>query len=221
MKTREFLQNLKGKPQYLSLTYFSLFSLFTIFIVKFKFLKSIDEALAKPIRPFYTPLRYYTLMISDNYGLRWVTLLAPLLASLYIYYKKENLKPFILTLLAFILDNGLTGVIKYLLNRSKPSSLHSKFFTENYHSYPSGHLVNIILIYSLTLYLLKKYTDLDFNRLKIYYYFNTFMATSFFITSLMRNTHWLTDLIGSLLLSPAIFYLLSYIDSKIIIRIRK
>ena len=182
------------------------FLLLTLVIVKLSFFKAIDETLAVRDRPFYSTERYFSLMIFDNYGLRWVSFIV--LASFSLLAYKRVRKSFLLftPLIALLVVNLSVAGVKFFVDRSKPTSGRSTFFTENYHSYPSGHMVNIIVMYLLSFYIIKKFTLFKAKRVLPYRYLNVAMTIGFIATSVERNTHWLSDLLAGVLLGLAIYY---------------
>ena len=206
---RGFFLTVKFVRRELTLAFLSLlcFILFTYAVVNLDFLKTLDEKLVREPRPFYTTLRYFTLMIFDNYGLRWVSFVALIIFSLLAYKKiKHNIFLF-LPFLALLLVNGSVAFFKFFLDRSKPSSGYSNWQTSIYHSYPSGHMVNIVVIYLLAFLLIKNSGIFESKRVKPYYLMNAVLTFGFFTTSLLRNTHWLTDLIGGVFLGVALYYI--------------
>lgn len=197
---------IKKRNLFNSLACFALFLAFTHLVINFSLFKAIDERLAERPRPFYTALRYFSLMIFDNYGLRWVSFLVLLIIALLAYRKKREYIFLITPVVALLAVNACVAFFKFTLNRSKPTSGNSIFFTEGYHSYPSGHMVNIVVMYLLVFYIIKKITLFPIERVRPYLYINFVMSSGFFITSVERNTHWLTDLVAGVLLGFAIYF---------------
>lgn len=197
-----------------SLFFGALFLIFTFLIVVFKFLAFVDSFLALPDRPYYTTLNYFTVMIPDNYGLRAVSIIPLIVICLLIYRKNKAKAVIFFPFIALLVDNLAVAFFKYSLNRSKPSSLTSIFFSQS-HSYPSGHIVNIILMYNLSLLLIIKYQLVSITRLKPYLYINLSLTIIFTLTSLIRNTHWFTDLVGGSLLAFSLLYLSIAIGNKL------
>jgi membrane-associated phospholipid phosphatase len=71
-------------------------------------------------------------------------------------------------------------------------------------SYPSGHASNAILIWGIIAYLLYRYAHVDRYRGRLASAAVGVLALTVCIVSLVRNTHWFSDLFGGLLLGAAL-----------------
>ena len=79
-------------------------------------------------------------------------------------------------------------------------------------AYPSGHISNAILTWGLFAYIIFRYTHrAPFEGLRLYWLV-ALITIAVGLVSLLRNTHWLTDLIGGMFLGGAILVLVVAID---------
>jgi membrane-associated phospholipid phosphatase len=103
------------------------------------------------------------------------------------------------------------GTFKYALGRTKPREgfdlLHAGGM-----SYPSGHASNAILIWGIIAYLIYRYAHVDRYRGRLASTAVGVLALTVCIVSLVRNTHWFSDLFGGLLLGGALLVLIIAID---------
>jgi hypothetical protein len=104
------------------------------------------------------------------------------------------------------------GFVKIVFGRTKPrlqvDVLHSQFLG----AYPSGHSSNAILTYGMVAYLLHRYTRVL--PLKLWQ-LETVAGTITFvvcIVSLIRDTHWFSDLLGGVLLGASILLFFVALD---------
>ncbi len=162
-------------------------------------------------RPRFTGLSQFIIRRLDDLGLRSVSGIALLIVAIFIARKFKTYRPFNLGLLAFISLNVVVGSFKYALGRTKPREgfdlLHAGGM-----SYPSGHASNAILIWGIIAYLIYRYAHVDRYRGRLASAAVGLLALTVCVVSLVRNTHWFSDLFGGLLLGAALLVLIIAID---------
>ncbi|MEY4657292.1 MAG: hypothetical protein RL466_105 [Actinomycetota bacterium] len=162
-------------------------------------------------RPRFTGLSHFVIRRLDDLGLRSVSGIALLIVAIFIARKFKTYRPFNLGLLAFLSLNIVVGSFKYALGRTKPREgfdlLHAGGM-----SYPSGHASNAILIWGIIAYLIYRYAHVDRYRGRLASAAVGLLAMTVCVVSLVRNTHWFSDLFGGLLLGGALLVLIIAID---------
>jgi membrane-associated phospholipid phosphatase len=162
-------------------------------------------------RPRFTGLSHFVIRRLDDLGLRSVSGIALLIVAIFIARKFKTYRPFNLGLLAFLSLNIVVGSFKYALGRTKPREgfdlLHAGGM-----SYPSGHASNAILIWGIIAYLIYRSAHVDRYRGRLASAAVGLLAMTVCVVSLVRNTHWFSDLFGGLLLGGALLVLIIAID---------
>ncbi len=104
--------------------------------------------------------------------------------------------------------DGLNGLVSLVVGRPRPSSpLIHVFMPEPYHSFPSGHVENDLVLYGILLYL--SFT-LPVRQWRYRWILIPFQLLAFLIIAvigysrILEGSHWLTDVLGGYL-SGAIF----------------
>jgi membrane-associated phospholipid phosphatase len=139
----------------------------------------------------------------DHLGLRGVTAAILLALSLEIARRHRVWRPIILSVVALIALNLVVGFLKLTVGRTKPR-LGLDLVDAGGMSFPSGHAANAILTWGLIAYLLIQYSRRArrvTGRLVVIVASITVAVCS---VSLFRNTHWLTDLIGGVLVGACL-----------------
>ena len=165
-------------------------------------------------------ISWKTLSMDSNQNSSWnksegiyggVSGIALLIVALYISRRFKTWRPINLGLLAFISLNIVVGGFKYALGRTKPrigiDLLHAGGM-----SYPSGHASNAIFIWGVIAYLIYRYAHVNRYRGRLASAGVGLLATTVCTVSLIRNTHWFSDLFGGLLLGGALLVLIIAID---------
>lgn len=172
---------------------------------------SIDRYFDGLDRPRFHGFAHFLIRRLDDLGLRGVSGIALLLVALYIAKRFKTYRPINLGLIAFLSLNVVVGAFKYSLGRTKPrvgfDLLHAGGM-----SYPSGHASNAILIWGIIAYLIYRYAHVDRYRGKLASAAVALLALTVCVVSLVRNTHWFSDLFGGLLLGGALLVLIIAID---------
>ena len=172
---------------------------------------SIDESIHNWNRPKYKGVLGFAIRRLDDLGLRSVTATALILAALFIGWKFKTWRPINLSLLSLLSLNLVVGAFKYSLGRTKPrvgfDLLHSGGL-----SYPSGHASNAILSWGILAYLIFRYAHVNRYRGRLASAGVALISLTVCAVSLLRDTHWFSDLIGGLFIGGALLVLVIAID---------
>lgn len=147
----------------------------------------------------------------DDLGLRGVSGIALLIVAIYISRQFKTWRPINLGLLAFTSLNIFVGGFKYALGRTKPRE-GLDLFGAGGMSYPSGHASNAIFIWGIIAYLIYRYANVNRYRGRLASAAVGALALTVCTVSLIRNTHWFSDLFAGLLLGGSLLVLVIAID---------
>jgi membrane-associated phospholipid phosphatase len=171
----------------------------------------IDRWFSEADHPRFRGISAFVIRRLDDLGLRSVSGIALLIVAVYISRRFKTWRPINLGLLAFISLNVVVGAFKYGLGRTKPrigiDLLHAGGM-----SYPSGHASNAIFIWGVVAYLIYRYAHVDRYRGRLASAGVAALSLTVCTVSLLRNTHWFSDLFGGLLLGGALLVLIIAID---------
>lgn len=156
------------------------------------------------------------LMLLDNLGLRSLTTITLLILTLIIARKIRDYKIFRLVIFNILLLNLLVGSLKLAFGRCKPREFIESCMLSGGMSYPSGHVANAVATWSLVAYFVTLYVSSSkrVENLTKGVYISVVLLVS--ITSLLRNTHWVTDIISGAL-AGLITFKLTKIFGKIFV----
>ena len=103
------------------------------------------------------------------------------------------------------------GISKLVIGRTKPR-LYIDVLHANGLSYPSGHASNALISWGLLAYLIYRYTNrAPFEGIKLYPLVGL-ITTTVVVVSLIRNTHWFSDLLGGVFIGGALLIAIIAID---------
>jgi membrane-associated phospholipid phosphatase len=180
-------------------------------VISFGFIIKIDRFFSEAGHPHFKGLSSFVVRRLDDLGLRSVSGIALAIIAIYISRRFKTWRPINLGLLAFITLNIVVGGFKYALGRTKPrvgfDVLHAGGM-----SYPSGHASNAIFIWGVIAYLIYRYAHVNRYRGRLASAGVAALAFTVCAVSLIRNTHWFSDLFGGLLLGGALLVLIIAID---------
>ena len=175
------------------------------------FMVRIDRELSELEHPRFTGTVGFIVRRLDDLGLRGVSGIALLIVALYISRRFKTWRPINLGLLSFISLNVVVGAFKYGLGRTKPRDgfdiLHAGGM-----SYPSGHASNALLTWGVLAYLIYRYAHVDRYRGRLASAGVATISLTVCIVSLVRDTHWFSDLLGGLFIGGALLVLVIAID---------
>lgn len=153
----------------------------------------------------------HILLALDDLGLRSFTATCLLITAVAIAYRFKTWRPINLSLAALLLLNGVVGVSKLIFGRSNPR-MYKDYLHIGGLSYPSGHASNALLTWGLLAYLLHTYIlRRPFKGIRLYWLVGV-MTTAVCIVSLLRQTHWFSDLLGGLFLGGSLLVFLIAVD---------
>jgi membrane-associated phospholipid phosphatase len=194
-----------------SASLFAGFLLVTQQVLVYGPITQIDEWLSEASHPRFRGISAFLIRRLDDLGLRSVSGIALLIVAIYISRRFKTWRPINLGLLAFISLNIVVGAFKYGLGRTKPrigiDLLHAGGM-----SYPSGHASNAIFIWGVIAYLIYRYAHVDRYNGRLASAGVATLSLTVCVVSLLRNTHWFSDLFGGLLLGGALLVLIIAID---------
>ena len=166
-------------------------------------LYELDHYILNLKNPQFDGLAGHILIALDDLGLRWLTATILLISSAIIGWRFKSFRPFNLSLLAILSLNLVVGATKLIIGRTKPR-LYIDVLQAGGMSYPSGHASNALLSWGLLAYLIYRYTNrAPFQGLKLYPIVGLITATVV-VVSLIRNTHWFSDLLGGVFIGGAL-----------------
>lgn len=190
---------------------FAGFLLVTYQAVNYGLITEVDRFFFELDRPEFAGLSEFTIRRLDDLGLRSVSGIALLIVAIYISRRFKTWRPINLGLVSFISLNLFVGGFKYVLGRTKPRE-GLDLFGAGGMSYPSGHASNAIFIWGIVAYLIYRYAHVDRYRGRLASAAVGALALTVCIVSLIRNTHWFSDLFAGLLLGGSLLVLVIAID---------
>lgn len=171
----------------------------------------IDRWMHDLDRPEFDGIDGFIIRRLDDLGLRGVTATALLLAAFYIARRFKTWRPLNLAILSLICLNLIVGFFKFWLGRTKP-----KVGIDLLHfggmSYPSGHASNALLTWGVLAYLIYRYAHVDRYQGRLASAGVATISLTVCIVSLIRDTHWFSDLLGGLFIGGALLVLVIAID---------
>ena len=194
-----------------SLLLFTGFLLVTQQVLTFGPLVEYDKKINSDPKPQFEGLAGFILRRLDDLGLRGLTATVLILAASFIAYKFKTWRPLNLAFLSLILLNLVVGTFKLFLGRTKPRDgfelLHAGGM-----SYPSGHASNAVLSWGILAYLIYRYAKVDRYQGRLASAGVVAISLTVCVVSLIRHTHWFTDLLGGLFIGSALLVAVIAVD---------
>jgi membrane-associated phospholipid phosphatase len=194
-----------------SLLLFTGFLLVTQQVLTFGPLVEYDKKINSDPKPQFEGFAGFLLRRLDDLGLRGLTATVLIIAALFIAYKFKTWRPLNLAFLSLILLNLVVGTFKLVLGRTKPRDgfdlLHAGGM-----SYPSGHASNAVLSWGILAYLIYRYAKVDRYQGRLASAGVVAISLTVCIVSLIRHTHWFTDLLGGLFIGSALLVAVIAVD---------
>ena len=188
------------------------FVLVTLDVINQGLLYRFDQYVAEIQRPKLTGFTNFLILRIDDLGLRWVTASILLLTATLISRRFKSWRPLNLSFLSLVFLNVFVGAAKIGFGRCKArENFDLCMFTDGM-AYPSGHISNALVTWGLFAYIIFRYTHrAPFEGLKLYWLVAV-LTIAVGVASLLRNTHWFTDLLGGMFIGGAILVLVVAID---------
>ena len=195
----------------ISLGLFAGFLIVTEQVLTKSYLYRLDHRMKAIKHHTFKGLPSHVLLALDDLGLRSVTATCLLVTAVIIGYRFKSWRPINLSIAALLLLNGVVGISKLLFGRTKPR-LQLDLLHDGGLSYPSGHAANALLTWGMLSYLIYRYSQkAPFKGLRLDWLVG--LITSLVcVVSLIRNTHWFSDLLGGVLLGGSILVFLIAAD---------
>ena len=194
-----------------SLLLFTGFLIVTQQVLTFGPLVEYDKKINSDPKPQFEGLAGFILRRLDDLGLRGLTATVLIIAASFIAYKFKTWRPLNLAFLSLILLNLVVGTFKLVLGRTKPRDgfdlLHAGGM-----SYPSGHASNAVLSWGILAYLIYRYAKVDRYQGRLASAGVVAISLTVCVVSLIRHTHWFTDLLGGLFVGSALLVAVIAVD---------
>jgi membrane-associated phospholipid phosphatase len=196
----------------ISFLFFVAFLVVTEQILTKSYLYTLDHKIKAIKHHTFRGLSSHFLLALDDLGLRSLTATCLLTVAVLICYIFKSWRPINLSLAALLLLNGVVGLAKIEFGRSKPRLNIDIYHSGIVGSYPSGHSSNALLTWGMLAYLIYRYTKFGASKLRFLYLLVGSITLVVCLVSLLRNTHWFSDLIGGAFLGGAILVFLIAAD---------
>jgi membrane-associated phospholipid phosphatase len=174
-------------------------------------LVSYDKEINSQPKPQFEGLAGFLLRRLDDLGLRGLTAAMLLIAASFIAYKFKTWRPLNLAMISLLSLNLVVGTFKLFLGRTKPRDgfdlLHAGGM-----SYPSGHASNAVLSWGILAYLIYRYAKVDRYQGRLASAGVVLISLTVCTVSLIRHTHWFSDLLGGLFIGSALLVAVIAID---------
>ncbi|MEN9304915.1 MAG: hypothetical protein RLY76_183 [Actinomycetota bacterium] len=188
------------------------FVLVTLDILNKGLLHKADQLIADLERPKFEGFSNFIILRIDDLGLRWFTASILLITAALISKRFKSWRPLNLSVLSLIFLNVFVGAAKIGFGRCKAKEDFDLCMFTDGMAYPSGHISNALVTWGLFAYIIFRYTHrAPFEGLKLYWLV-ALVTIAVGVVSLLRNTHWFTDLLGGMFLGGAILVLVVAID---------
>ena len=172
---------------------------------------ALDARIANAGRVDFPSWIDFILMRIDDLGLRGLTATALMIAAIYISRRFKTWRPLNLAILSIIALNLAVGLAKLLIGRTKPQ-LNVDLIYAGGLSYPSGHASNAVLSWGILAYLIYRYAKVDRYQGRLATAGVVTISLTICIVSLIRHTHWFTDLLGGLFIGSALLVAVIAVD---------
>jgi membrane-associated phospholipid phosphatase len=170
-----------------------------------------DKEINSQPKPQFKGLAGFILLRLDDLGARWLTSTVLLIAAAFIAYKFKTKRPLILAAISLLFLHLIVGAVKLSLGRTKPRDgfdlLHAGGM-----AYPSGHASNVVLGWGLLAYLIYRYAKVDRYQGRLASAAVVLISVVVCAVSLIRHTHWFTDLLGGVFVGSALLVTVIAID---------
>ena len=190
---------------------FSGFLLVTQQVLTYGPLVEYDRKINSQPKPQFEGFAGFILRRLDDLGLRWLTATVLLIAASFIAYKFKTWRPLNLAFLSLVSLNLVVGTFKIFLGRTKPRDGFDLLHVGGM-SYPSGHASNAVLSWGVLAYLIYRYAKVDRYQGRLASAGVAMISVTVCTVSLIRHTHWFSDLLGGLFVGSALLVTVIAID---------
>lgn len=174
-------------------------------------LVNFDNNINAAKKPHFAGVSGFILRRLDDLGLRGLTATVLIIAAIFIAIKFKSWRPLNLAVLSLLGLNLVVGLSKIILGRTKPRDgldlLHAGGM-----SYPSGHASNAVLSWGVLAYLIYRYAHVDKYQGRLASVGVLTISLTVCVVSLIRQTHWFTDLLGGLFIGSALLVAVIALD---------
>ena len=170
-----------------------------------------DRKINSQPKPQFEGLAGFILRRLDDLGLRWLTATVLLIAATFIAYKFKTWRPLNLAVLSLLSLNLVVGTFKIFLGRTKPRDGFDLLHVGGM-SYPSGHASNAVLSWGVLAYLIYRYAKVDRYQGRLASAGVALISLTVCTVSLIRHTHWFSDLLGGLFVGSDLLVTVIAID---------
>lgn len=175
-------------------------------------LTHVDRYFAELKRPEFSATTKFFLLRIDNLGLRGFSAGVLLISAALIGRRFQSWRPLNLSFLSLLFLNLFVGAAKIGIGRCKSWQNADPCLFTGGTAFPSGHASNAIVTWGLLAYIIFRYTHrAPFEGLRLYWLVGL-VTLAVSTVSLIRNTHWFTDLLGGMFIGGAILILVVAID---------
>lgn len=190
---------------------FSGFLLVTQQVFTYGPLVEYDRKINSQPKPQFEGVAGFILRRLDDLGLRGLTASILLLAAAFIAIKFKTWRPLNLALLSLLSLNLVVGTFKLFLGRTKPRDGFDLLHVGGM-SYPSGHASNAVLSWGILAYIIYRYAKVDRYQGRLASAGVALISLTICAVSLIRHTHWFSDLLGGIFVGSALLVTVIAID---------
>jgi membrane-associated phospholipid phosphatase len=147
----------------------------------------------------------------DKFGQRSVLLPILLVVAGVLARRHRTWRPVVLAFTSFAILNIIVGAMKLIIGRTETGTGDPSVFNGGV-IFPSGHSSNMVLTGGVLVYLLMRYAEHPPVRRVIALW--TFLTSLTITTSLYLGTHWISDLIGGVLVGGLLLQAVIVFDRK-------
>ena len=175
-------------------------------------LTKVDVKIAELDRPKFTGFTNFVILRIDDLGLRWFSASVLLLSAVLVSRRFRSWRPLNLSFLSLVFLNLFVGAAKIGFGRCKARENFDPCMFTGGMAYPSGHVANALVTWGLLAYIIFRYTHrAPFEGFRLYWLVGV-ITIAVSVVSLLRNTHWFSDLIGGMFIGGSILVLVVAID---------
>ncbi|MDQ1627441.1 MAG: hypothetical protein QOI54_1185 [Actinomycetota bacterium] len=174
-------------------------------------LTMLDEAFLRWHHGETVPALHDWAWAYDKMGQRSVLLPILLVVAGFLARRHRTWRPGVLALAAFVILNVVVGAMKVLIGRSETETGDPSVFNHGI-IFPSGHSSNMVLTGGMIAYLLIRYVERP--PVKRFLLGWSVLTALTIATSLYLGTHWISDLLGGVLVGGLLLQAVIAFDRK-------